>query len=848
MSVSLLKIVPQKVVAIGDDGVNKASNLFDLSLETRWSYKGKFAYNLITLDSVHTLDSITFWWYMKKKENREYDFGIYLSNNDITIPADFEGGKNAVQALYDEVSTMKPLSNNKGQESTIVKLSGRTAKSILVVYTRSSSKKDWFSVKEIAITGITDVVEGQCKDGERFDPIAGKCMKIIPDDDQDHVDINGVTFFEEDGVVYLSENHSFHTNYKPDGSMRMDFLPADMGGKYRPDREMMIFIKTTKTKGTERVNAKFNGGRHTDGDPEKWWGRCDDWGIQMDAKKCIFEQELYHVHMMQRDEVDISALNLPPLANNWYGLYWRDRRVIKEDDGTVLGRIMELKANPNPFDANRNVINSNWVNVTCFIDKGQYKGDDDKPYPILVEPFNPQSYQDTVRVDGQNASSFLTRFPRHCAIAPITVKDKAEMDALFEKLRNPGAVTPDGNKAPVVKLAAAVMNVVADQQVVTLDASGSFDPEGKPLEVLWKQMSGTPITVSPLALTAASLSISWKKEWTSSDWQVSIKNIKGLVSTGIVKIINAINQNPEDQKYIDPQYQPDPTHQELYFRMKDYVKGKTTLADGIRVDKDASKWDLSVKADGSVYYNAKTGRLKIYAKKVLSFDEMMALVEKDNPKWDYNKARQLGSWGNTMGFGNLEVTTILTFDKNNTKKDAFLGYVARSCFHDLKTDPESKTNQFRYHGGSAHHSNIQIGGTFEEKIEGGHAIYYEAEKIFTYMTNVPNLAGKKVGWKWCVQNTMFENKPIVLSQTYLTLHPDDTDPNYAPWWSTVYHGDECPNSSIQADNKNVDKLDVDPGLITWESPYLILKSNSSKMTIHDIEVKPIAPLPEVTNI
>ena len=78
MSVSLSTVVPKSVVAIGDDG-HKASNLFDKSLDTRWSYQGKFAYNLITLDMVHTLDSIIIYWYMKKKENRVYNFGIYLS-------------------------------------------------------------------------------------------------------------------------------------------------------------------------------------------------------------------------------------------------------------------------------------------------------------------------------------------------------------------------------------------------------------------------------------------------------------------------------------------------------------------------------------------------------------------------------------------------------------------------------------------------------------------------------------------------------------------------------------------------------------------------------------------------
>jgi len=147
MSVTLSKIIPTSVVAIGDDGINKASHLFDQSLDTRWSYKGKFAYNLITLDSSKSLDSIIMYWYMKKKENRVYNFGIYLSESDITIPVGFEDAKNAVQKLYDDPSTMKPLSNNNGEELSTITMSGRKAKSILIVYVKSSSKKDWFSVR-----------------------------------------------------------------------------------------------------------------------------------------------------------------------------------------------------------------------------------------------------------------------------------------------------------------------------------------------------------------------------------------------------------------------------------------------------------------------------------------------------------------------------------------------------------------------------------------------------------------------------------------------------------------------------------------------------------------------------
>src|ERR1044071_5162055 len=107
MAFATLQIVPQTVVTIGDDGKNRSSHLFDKSYETRWSYKGRYAYNVVTLESPINLDSITFHWYMKKKERRLYRFGIYLSTTDITFTSsDFEAVKKQVQDLYNSQQTI----------------------------------------------------------------------------------------------------------------------------------------------------------------------------------------------------------------------------------------------------------------------------------------------------------------------------------------------------------------------------------------------------------------------------------------------------------------------------------------------------------------------------------------------------------------------------------------------------------------------------------------------------------------------------------------------------------------------------------------------------------------------
>lgn len=845
-TVSLAKITPNSVIAIGDDGKHPASNLFDQSLDTRWSYQGKFAYNLIKFSDVHILDRIMIFWYMKKNENRVYDFGIYLTEEDITIPADFEEAKNTVQKYYDDTSTIKPLNNGSGSTTTTVSLTGRKAKSILVIYTKSSSKKNWFSLKEMEVWGATESIPGHCPDGQRWDPIAQDCLPIHPPDDDSHVDINGVEFFEEDGITYLSENHTFHKNFRSDGSMRMDIQSADMGGKCRSDKEVVVFLKTQKTKAKERCNLKSDGGPHTPTNPPI--GRCEDFGITFDGKEAVWEQELRHEGggggpYMERAVEDISKYNLPSIANNWYGFCWRDRRVLKSDDGKLLGRIMEIKVNPNPFDKNRNVINANWIDLTAFLDKGQFKDDKGKDFPIIDGPVDPEKYQDTIRVDGQDASTFLERYLRYCGIKPIEVASEAEMEDLYKKLKDPHSVEPPDEEAPVAKITPPVINVTEDKQEVVLDASEST---GKDLKYLWKQMSGTPIELSQFSLASPTITLAWKKEWTTSEFSVTVTNEKGKTSSAIAKVVNAINVNPEDKKYIDPQYPPDIASQNLYFRMKDYVKGIPNLGDGRRVDVEAKKWDLSVKSDGSVYYNAKTGRLKIWGISWLDIKDLYKVVESQNKNWDYEKARELRRWGR-QGFCNVECTAILTFDKQQSRKDAFVGWVVRSCIHDLKTDPESKGRPNIYRAGSSYHSNIQVNGNFEEKCEGGHAIYSNAKKVVTHMTNIPDLAGKKVGWKFCLQNTMFEGKPVVLSQTYLTLHPDDTDPNYAPWWATIYTGDEF-KDQVQSGTKDEKKLDQDPGLITWESDYIILKANDSKMTFHDIEIKPITPIPEISQI
>ena len=116
MSFSLVKVIPQQVVAIGDDGKNRSSHLFDESLETRWSYKGGFAYNLIKLQEPTSIDSITFHWYMKKKERRVYKFGVNVTTDDFNFTGtDFDTIQKQIQDIYNNPNTVKS-SNETGND------------------------------------------------------------------------------------------------------------------------------------------------------------------------------------------------------------------------------------------------------------------------------------------------------------------------------------------------------------------------------------------------------------------------------------------------------------------------------------------------------------------------------------------------------------------------------------------------------------------------------------------------------------------------------------------------------------------------------------------------------------
>src|SRR4029079_250657 len=318
-------------------------------------------------------------------------------------------------------------------------------------------------------------------------------------------------------------------------------------------------------------------GPHTPDNPE--WGRCEDFGITFDGLEAVWEQELRHEGggggpYMERERVDISSLHLPPIANNWIGLMWRDRRVLKEDDRKLLGRILQIKVNPNPFDPNRNVLNDNWIDVTAFLDKGQFKDDKGKPFPIISGPANPTKYQDTVRVDGQNASTYGVRFPRYCGIEPIIVKDEAEMDKLFKDLRNDSDDNEEPtNKPPKVKVGEKVITVTQDKMHVTLDARGTTDPEGGNLKYNWKQMSGNPkIPLSDLALQSPNIDFEFDRTYGTADFQITVMDDHGLTASETVKVVNAINQNPEDTKFIEPKYPMNMEDKDLYFRMQDYIR------------------------------------------------------------------------------------------------------------------------------------------------------------------------------------------------------------------------------------------------------------------------------------
>lgn len=270
---------------------------------------------------------------------------------------------------------------------------------------------------------------------------------------------------------------------------------------------------------------------------------------------------------------------------------------------------------------------------------------------------------------------------------------------------------------------------------------------------------------------------------------------------------------------LDPKYER--KNDGTYYRLP--REGK--INDGKRIDKGADKWGLSRQSDGGILVEGKKIRLKIWADQVMEQKDLMEEIEKHNHKWSYEKARDLGFWLNDKDFKNVEITSILKFEKSD-RKDPFVGYVVRSAIHDLRTDKEISGRPDACHAGSAYHSNT-YSNHLEEKIEFLHANYGDMNKenLTKKIPDTDDILNKKVGFKFCLYNTKKNGKHIVKSETY---HDWNNDGKFKLTWEGYYDGTE--------------KKDTEGAkLMTWGGPYIILKSNDTRYVLYDLEVKEIVP-------
>ena len=463
---------------------------------------------------------------------------------------------------------------------TVVQLDGQKAKTILVVYTHSSSKKSWFSVKEIQISARTSVAGSECPDGQRWDPILGECKEIMEDTDEGKVDNNGVMFWDDEVGSYLSQNTTFSRNFRTDGSMRMDVEKKDMGGKWRPDKEVVVFLKVSGKNPKEEVSGKFDGGPHNDKNPEL--ARCYDVGVSFDMKRLRLRKEMKHPDYEDAEELDISKLNLPAIVGRYYGFCFTDRRVLRDTDKKIMGRILSVRVNPSPFDFNRNVLNDNWIDIGAFLDKGQYKDKKGKLLPILEKPFDPEQYTDTIRVDGQDAATFGFRFFRYCQIEPIIAQDEEDMDRIFSEIREEFE-----EDAPVAETNLAGVEVGDIPKVIAIGKEDDFvklhanlKPNPLITKVQWRQSSGNPIPLPEEMLNSAEVSFPYKKAYGTTEWTFSAHAQGGItVFERTIKILDAIDQTKD---YVRPVYPDSKTagqyHIERNYKLESsemYASGKT---------------------------------------------------------------------------------------------------------------------------------------------------------------------------------------------------------------------------------------------------------------------------------
>ncbi|MCE9686461.1 glycosyl hydrolase family 18 protein [Shewanella sp. AS16] len=110
------------------------------------------------------------------------------------------------------------------------------------------------------------------------------------------------------------------------------------------------------------------------------------------------------------------------------------------------------------------------------------------------------------------------------------------LNAMHEGLGHGEGTTPPANKAPIAN-AGSDVNVTGPAGV-TLDASGSRDPEGEPLSYLWAQVSGPALSLQNADMMQASLNLDATTSDVGYEFSVTVTDPQGLSATDTLRLTN----------------------------------------------------------------------------------------------------------------------------------------------------------------------------------------------------------------------------------------------------------------------------------------------------------------------
>jgi len=173
--------------------------------------------------------------------------------------------------------------------------------------------------------------------------------------------------------------------------------------------------------------------------------------------------------------------------------------------------------------------------------------DDDWEVTYLFNPFDPSDGEEDLDGDGlSNREEFVAgTLPDNPDTDQDGIQDGAEAQAGLDPL-DPADNTP---------VADAGEDQVLDPTVVTLDGSGSFDPNGDPLVYQWSQLEGTEVDLSdPGTATPGFLGREWglyrfelkvgdgKVTSVPDEVSVTIRNVAPTADAGPDQVLDAGSQ------------------------------------------------------------------------------------------------------------------------------------------------------------------------------------------------------------------------------------------------------------------------------------------------------------------